>query len=416
MGVCLYEEAVFTEGLSSKLKLDRHHKMERFGVLFFCLVLAFGVLLTTIVIKKMNDDKVTLGSQVMYTSEFSSSKSGISGTVRNIYCSDDRTKVFILLKFNDLKNMSLDAKNYKIYLAGSDLNRNYQTLLSSPSGGIYMFGSTGYMGIYMVESRGFPEQINRLIVRNLVELNEIEQEATFKDDSFEKYDQFVVYFNPGAADYTTLPCLNEDELDVFSIYADAVTAKSEKKVREELDQSLADMQKQLALIAEYEERLVRDGVAVPERPAAIRDDEIEVAEDGTLSLKTDFVVSGGYDFDWRSGSVKSGYLASLCDGKTPVQYLTERRAEGSTQFSTANLSWYDTDGNLIDTSNTSELGFMATIQNDISSVIEAWSNYFQLKQTYQKTQMEELLVLELNSQDVQQNATLNMADNALTVF
>lgn len=404
------------EDIMAKLKLDRHHKMERFGVLFFCLILAFGVLLTTIWIKKTEDDKVTLGTQVMYTSEFTSSKSGLSGSVQSIYCSDDRTKVFLLLRFNDINSMSLDAKNYRLFLSGSDLNKEYKPLLSTPSGGIYMFGSTGYMGIYLVESRGFPEQIQRLIVRNLSEFGSVETDYEFKDSSFEKYDQFTVYFNPGGADYTTIPSLNEGDMDVFSLYADAVTSKSEAAIRETLDESLSSMQTQLALIEEYEQRLYRDEVAVPDAPDPIRGDEITVDEDGNLSLDTDFVVAGGYDFDWRSGSIKEGYLDDLTNGKTAVQFLTEKQSEGFTEMSVARLAWYDLDGNLIDTTSTGNLGFMATIQNDIQTLTEAWNAYFQMKQEYQRTQLESLLMLELNSQDVQNNATLNTAEDALTLF
>lgn len=400
----------------SKLKLDRHHKMERFGVIFFCLLLAFGVLLTTIFIKKAKDDKVTLGRQVMYTTDFTSSKTGLTGTVKNIYCSDDRTKVFMLLHFDDTSRASLDAKNYRVFIAGSNLNKGYEEIMSSPSGGIYMFGSTGYMGIYLVESRGFPEQILRLVVRNSVELGQTDSNYTFNDASFSQYDQFAVYFNPGAADYVTLPCLNSGELDVFSLYADSVTASSEKSVRDSLDESLANMQTQLALIDEYSQRLVRDNVAVPEAPEAIRGDSIEVDEDGLLSLKTDYVVGGGYDFNWRDGSIKEGYLSALSGGKTPVQFLTEKRSEPVEQFSVGSLAWYDADGNLIETGSTSDIGFMATIQNDIQSLTTAWSDYYTMKYEYQRTKLESLLMLELNSLDVENNATLNNSTDSLVLF
>ena len=205
-------------------------------------------------------------------------------------------------------------------------------------------------------------------------------------------------------------------MDVFSLYADAVTSKSEAAIRDTLDKSLSSMQTQLALIEEYEQRLYRDEVAVPDAPDPIRGDEITVDEDGKLSLDTDFVVAGGYDFDWRSGSIKEGYLDKLTNGKTAVQFLTEKQSEGFTEMSVARLAWYDLDGNLIDTTSAGNLGFMATIQNDIQTLTEAWNAYFQMKQEYQRTQLESLLMLELNSQDVQNNATLNTAEDALTLF
>lgn len=404
----------------SKLKLDSHHKMERFGVIFICILLSFAVICTTIFLKKMEDDKVTLGSQVMYSTSFSSSRTATTGSVSQIYCSDDRTKCFVLLKFDDVKNISLNAENYRVFVTGTDLAQRNQQLLSAPSGGIYIFGSTGYMGIYLVESRGFPEQILDVIVRMSSELSVVDDEAldeaVFTDGSFKKYDQFRIYFNPGASAYTTIPCLNEGQVDIFNLYADSVTAASEMQLREDLDASLESMRAQQKLIGEYAERLERDSIVVPDAPEAIRGDEIIENEDGTLSFKPANIIATGFDFDWRSGSIREGYLDALCGNLSYPQYFTQKAAETDVvRFSVSGLKWYDHDGN--DMSGiTDELGTSVTIQNDITNMTKAWSDYYELKQKYQCEQLKSLLLLEVDSRDVEANATLNNNPDDFTLY
>ena len=74
-----------------------HYKIERFGVIFFlllvCLVSSFGFAQK----QHMDAMAVQLGDQVMYTTAFQMSVSHAPCEVMDIRVSEDKTKCFIML-------------------------------------------------------------------------------------------------------------------------------------------------------------------------------------------------------------------------------------------------------------------------------------------------------------------------------
>ena len=193
---------------------SRHKRMETFAVSFGILI--FGILVVTIVsfgmfIQQQNN---TLSSKAIYTTDFSTSKTNIPGTVVGVYASEDRTKAFILMKFDDVKSISTNANNYQVFMTGINGQKRRETLKSSPAGSVYVFGNSGYMGIYLVNNEGFPTQILDIVVRANAELvkksDNVSSENT-NDESFSNYDQFRIYANPGATDATVLKCLSNGD-------------------------------------------------------------------------------------------------------------------------------------------------------------------------------------------------------------
>ena len=145
-----------------------HYKMERFGVTVLSLTLCMAVLMGSILKHKADMDKETLGNNVIYTNEFTMSLSQNKAQVVDIFSNQAQTKCFILLRFPDMSKVVTDASQYRIFLTGSDMSARQNTPLCNPTATIYMFGVTGYMGIYLVDMAGFQSQILDLVLRGWV--------------------------------------------------------------------------------------------------------------------------------------------------------------------------------------------------------------------------------------------------------
>ena len=249
-------------GLMEKLKLGPHYRMERFSLLFCVMIV--GIFITTglCFAAHVQSQNTTLDEQAIYSTEFETSKTGVSGKVVDVYSSKDKTKTLLLLKFDDTKVVSTNADNYQMFLTGASVEQNKQTLDGVPSGSIYMFGNTGYMGVYLVNKDGFGPQILDLVVRCNSELqtkSSENAEATGKeveDKSFADYDQFRVYFNPGAAKAKHLDCLDGTKApSITNFYNEAVITPQEDAIHKQLETQVNDMRVSLNQIQESEKRL-----------------------------------------------------------------------------------------------------------------------------------------------------------------
>lgn len=405
---------------SVKSKFDwlfsSHYKMERFGVTFVTLLCCLTVLLGTILHRKAELDKQTLGNNVVYTTQFQTSLSSNTGRVVGIYCDDARTQAFVLMKFEDMTTVVSDANQYELFLTGVNLNKDKETLLCAPAASIFMFGSTGYMGVYLVDSSGFPSQILDLTVRCRTLAAPLKGDVpAYEDPSFSKYDQFRIYFNPGAADYTPATFLNERKLDAYEIYQTGIVDAEEAAIRTRLTTDLEDMAAQLSLVEEYRQRVERDGIIVPPYPVEVAGDVLEKNEDGSYTFSPTFVAPGGYNFDWFHGSVRTGYLHNITPPTmTDLQYLTSQHkaVDNNVSVSTNSLTWIRLDGTVFDMDAANRLsGSETTAQQDITALISAWQSYYAMKVQYQTVDLETLLIMEYNAKDVSKNYTVNAVDN-----
>lgn len=409
--------------LLARLKMDAHHKIEWFGVSLFSLLLAMTLVSTSIMIKHHSDSKERLGSQSMYTQSFTTSISGISGTVSGIYSNSTNTRVFLLLKIADISNMPADANSYQMFLTGSSLSQKGTHMNINPSGAIYMFGSTGYMGIYLTESRGFDPQILSLVVRSNEQLqiddNALATSQTLPDSSFSKYDQFQIYFNPGASGIEYNEVLDEQELKVSDLYEALITRPDEDALRKQLDSDVKTMRTDIDRINEYTNRLMTtDRVQVPAMPSAIAGDTytIDPNDESKIYMNMASVVPSGVDFNWRDGSIKTGYLDNIVGGMSYKDYFATLDAESTGSIDVSNMTWLTTSGEVI--SLDSSTGVVTTkdtaIINDITGLQQAWRTYYSDKTAYQVTDLRKLLSLELDVKESDSVFTINNSENVLT--
>lgn len=399
------------------LLFSMHYKIERFGIMMFSLVALLAILCGSVIHYNHEQQKIILGNQVMYTTELQFSMSGNTGTVENVYVSSDHTQAFVLVKWEDLSKLVTDVNEYEVFICGSDSNGRYETLLSHPSVGIYSFGASGYMGFYLVDGAGFPEQIINMTVRCNKRIGAIREDIpVYPDKSFNEYDQVKIFFNPGGSQGTVGAFLDENRMGIYDVIEGTIIDGKETELREKLDSDLTQMRDLLAQIDEYSTRLKNQGVLVPDAPIQIRGDKV-VGADDNLFLSTDYVLAGGYTYDWRSGSIQKGYLDDVIPEKIrPTTYISNMtNAAKDEVMSVSGLVWHDSNGNVVDMNNPQNLQSVASLTNNINSLTTAWQDYFNLKKTYQTEDLSQLLVLELQVQDMTDNYGIK-TDTTTTLY
>lgn len=425
--------------LFERLHLGKHYRIERFAVLFIVITTLLILLFLSINIKHKQETKGVLSTQALYTKNFTMSLTGARGTVENVFTNTDRTKAFVLFKFDDPSKISTQADSYKLFLTGSSYTMDKTDLHIKPSGSIYLFGSTGYMGVYLVESRGFDAQILDLVVRGTTPIsgdgNQAKTEET--DGSFSKYDQMRVYFNPGATDAIVADILNSDnELKVSDMYEAFITQPEESIMRDELRVQLDTLKLDLDRISEYKERLKTAGIQIPEAPLVIRDDfytiddnNTENKDDDIINLSTNHIVQGGVDFNWYDGSIRSGYLKHLTTDSDYSAFLAKRLADSQATpcgdpkicyepFSVTKIEWRRSDGSLF-TANINSSVITSSdkaIAADISNLQAAWQTYYSDKKAYQTEGLFSLLKLEADVKASDSNFTVNTNQDALVLW
>lgn len=411
------------DGLIKKFKLDGHHRIERFGFIFIILLCCFSLVVGLCASAKIEASRMSMTEETIYNTEFSSSRTGTTGKVVNVYRNKDKTKAFILLQFDDVSTISRDANTYQMFLTGSTPSGGRSDLKSEPSGSIYMFGGTGYMGIYLVDKNQFEKQILDLTIRCNDELVTVDEEnlATEYDDSFLKYDQFKVFFNPAGENGEILRCLDSDETPTaYDLYVQSVIEPQEKEIKATLDTDVKKLQTDLNLINERVQNLENENVVVPELPDFLSDDKVISIknDDGieTLTYQPSVVLAGGYDFDWRNNCVYTSYTKALDIGNLSLQqYMNQKSLEENDTFTASDIDdWYMTDGTLVD-DNMADISYEQII-GDIELLQSAWKTYFEDKKTYEITDLTSLLKLELLAESIRSDYTLNTSELVLQCY
>lgn len=424
------------KGLSTTLRLDSHHAIERFGVLFGVLTLSSVLIFGTAGVSSLANQQESLDSTTLYTPAFTTSRTQVAGDVTGVYVSSDRTRAMVLMQFNGSSVMSANAEKYQAFLSGATSDLQDQALKTSMTGEIVVFGSSGYMAMVLDSDAPFEQQILNLTMRSNSELvYKPSDSRKLREDlagqkSFTEFDQWRLYFNPGASGATETPALDGDQFDAGAVYNDLVIAPAEEGIRNELETQLEQMKVDQARIAEYMaegQRVSVDGVTLqlPELPAQIAGDRItgeaSVGEKAsTLQMDTDWVSPKGYDFDWRDGSVAEGYLDEIVpDDESYVTFLADKSAQskndeqGSARAS--DLVWPLSNGRLLTDYGTSEKTMqpLFDVRNDLS---QAMDDYAKHKVTYQTETLAKLIELEVELESVRASTSTHTGESVLSTY
>ena len=427
-----------------KFKLDSHHAIERFGV-FVC---AFALIGLAVMVgsgaSAYRAGEDSLSSTALYSTEFTTSKTRLKGSVDGVYTNRSGTRALVMMHFPQGAAISYNAADYRAFLLGSTRNLASEPV-STPgvNGAFYAFGSTGYVGVLLEADQAFDRQVLNLTVRATKELSYKESQTTepnkemADDATFQRYDQWRVFFNPGASGAIRIGALDAAAFDPTRAYYDIVVQKEEAATRDKLDQKLIELRANLARIEAYTADLQTtkvDGIFLrpPSVPASITGDQVTGSSAGetrdgrsTLRLETRTTVPGGFDFDWRAGTVYDGYLNTLVPtGQSYVQYLTDKRKEGSaatngtngTSSTVANMEWKLSDGSDLKKDYRSSDTAMRPLTNVMNNLSQAYTDYLRNKAKYQSDLMLELLSLDVKLRDVQANSTVNDRAEFLTTL
>jgi hypothetical protein len=417
---------------TTRFKLDSHHAIERFGVFFGAIVVTGALVFGLSGASAFTNTQATLSSTALYTPSFTTSKTQISGDVSGVYVSDDRTRAMVFMEFSDTAQISANAEDYRAFLTASTTDITREDLRSEVTGSVYVFGSTGYMGVVLESGTAFPAQILDLTMRANTELvykegervSDVTEGASFRD-----FDQWRLFFNPGGSEATVSPALSTDTIDVGAVYNELVIADKEAEVRAEMDSQLNLMLTDLNRVADGEAELLRatvDGgtlqLMAPEVPAQIANDRVtgDAATDdseSTLGLQTQFVMPLGYEFDWRNGSVADGYLKDLIPTDSNyITYLKSRVDEKADSLSINDMEWLLNDGTDLKRDYTTSSVTMEPLFEIMNNLSSAYQDYYNDKAQYQVDLYSELLDLEVELRSVEDNVTINDNPEALLTY
>lgn len=427
-----------TVAVSKKFKLDSHHTMERFAVICGVLVVTFTTVMAGTGFSAWQDGRAVLADTALYTDQFTTSRTNLSGDVNGVYTNELGDKALVVMQFDEDAQISYNAADYQAFLLGSDANLSSETVSTEGiTSSFHVFGSTGYVGVLLDAEEPFDQQVLNLTMRANAELS-FNDQATEEsvdeiagDETFAEFDQWRVFFNPGANGAEEIEALESTTFDPARAFYDVALQSQEDEVRGELDAQLLEMRSALTRIDSYTSDLQTtkvDGVFLrpPEVPAFVKGDEItgesvsEATDDvSTLTLETSTVTPGGFDFNWRAGNVYDGYLDVLVPaGQSYAQYLSEKSEESGdeTDDQVSAMEWTLSDGTSLSEDYRASDTTMRPLTNVMNNLSQAYQDYASAKDEYQSTLMLELLALDVDLRDVQSNSSVNETEDFLFVY
>lgn len=396
-----FERAAKREQRLQKFKMGKHHRIERqlvtLGVASGFLILGMGVSLAGNIEKNRN----TLSNQAIYTKTAKFSKNAdLQATTELVGTSKDGKTGYLLLKFADPTQISQNANNYKAFLSAY-----HQYLDSTPVGNVFVFGSTGYVGVTIHDEGGLANQLWDVTLRTFKDVStstsvndEITQENGYAA-SFKKYNQLRIYANFGAKQATKLSLTSSSNPQ--DMYYEMVAKKQDKELRKEAVTQIAEIKRLLARMDEEEKAIVVAGYDAPVRPEVLRDVQVK---DNTL--QTSLVVPGGYNIAPNT-TLKDGYLKQFIVGDVTddtVSNLLAVKAEETDSLGTRSITKADGSIDFVPiATDKNKVKGVSTISADASSAV---TNSFKVTELTKTGTTNKLYVTSVQS-DV--NSTTEMA-------
>ena len=362
------------------------------------------------------------------------SLSGIKGTVDRIYVDNSRTQCFVLLSFKGTSSLTTTAGSYQVFITNVD---NNGTSIGTPEenlkGEIYMFGSTGIVGLYLKSDIPFENSLKEIVLRSYSKFTSNTQPYYRKTSTDAQYDQCHLYFNPGGSNSKTIDFLEKHidgtEFDLTEIYRQVNSVTDEIKIRQNILQCYKDIQASTDKIVEYRNRLIKNhNIDVPDFPTYIEGDYFDTvtifnASGEQVGTYEKFfpasVVPGGTEYDWYMGSILKGYFKLVPNTKNMTIpeysiYLNEdkgKRAKPKIKYD----EWHYADGTEVMLEG-SLSPYGQQVVSDIRLYEEELVNYLSLKTKYQTEYLPSLLTLEHNSANTVVSYTVRNDEYAVIIY
>ncbi len=384
----------------------KRHRIESFGACLMLLLCLIGINVVTIKVYANANDKDYLDGTAIYTTEFTTSLSGVKGYVTELYTNPSHTKVAIMLNFEDPSSLSTQASEYKIYYRNWNISKSRRATqnLNDPKGGFYIYGTTGYAMIWLVNSDGFKNTAAQISVGNEtpLKIGEGNEELKSQDAYFAESDGFRFYINPRgkSATYTDVLDAAVDEDDMaMRIYQMSVINESETDQRDKLLKDVEDLNTGMATLMEKKATLETLQVNVPAISEQIYGDNFSI-EDGTLIYTPDYIFPDGVNFDWFHNTLSN---ASFLEAFMNENGQSDRGFLESLQQKSANYQldtlddarWTLIDGTQVSEDDAeSRMSDVSNIGKAIKEYKAAYNEYLQLKHQYQSEDLVDYLRIE----------------------
>lgn len=254
----------------------------------------FSLNFGAIAVKYVDIQKNKFADTVLYTRSIGTTISKQSGIIPYCFVSDDDRQVFLLARFKDMSKMSVNAKAYTLMCTNvDDHGKSIGTPKESIKGRVYIFASTGYIGIYLYTTNmPFESKLKEIQVCSSSVLGGRGQMNLTDKKALENYDRFGLYINPAGRKAVSADWLNEhtigDAFDMEAIYEQCISRPEEKELRTDLAASVDKLETTMSMIDEYRGRLSNVyNLEVPPRYDYFIDDKVEVAYDYEYLYETD---------------------------------------------------------------------------------------------------------------------------------
>lgn len=411
-------------GIFSNLNImNKHKKIERFMFSFFSILIPLILMSFVSIYNKFGVDKNTLSSRAVYTTEAVFSRTNQTGKVVGVYTNEEKTRGMVLIKFDNGVNISSNASDYKVFTTASNLKKGKENLSSKPEGSVYVFGTSGYIGLYFVNNAGFESQIFKSTIRMEKEFKTVDEKVVkgkeVSGESYSKYDQADFYYNLGASQATKLTTLENADFSVQDFYVEALGTKTNNDKIAQINERLNRMSKLMLQIREMKSRLESTSVdntklVVPDIPNEIKSDNFSGSGDNIL-YTTDYVYPGGLNFNVKDVDLKTGYFKSINNSKlnpdnlSVSRFLAKLKNEQSnaTYLSKYEPKWTMSDGSKLEDF-VKNIGVdnaaVSSMNDNIQTYVNLVNAYLTDKIGYQTGDLRDLLSLDISLE----NATTNV--------
>lgn len=393
--------------LLGKLKLDRHHKMERFTVIVGTLTVCLALNLAVSGYHAYENNKQILSDQAVYTRTANFSKTGTEVSINGVYRSEDNKTAFIVYKLDSLNSLSMDGKTYNVFVLGYKDAVHSQTM----TGKYFVFGSTGLMGVMLYDENGLLNQLLDIVVRSNKNITPtVASNTEYSDASFKKFNQMRLYANPGAKDATKMNELGL-KIDKEMLYYLFIGKEKEQAILESWKEATKKEKLLRTQISEYEERIQSAGYEKPKEPEWIKRGFV---------LPDGFVIEDDYTLDPAKGN--TSYIDAWFDGDLD-SYLSKEanmKTNQETQYGLVSSSFgvdpvlIGKNGQSLDTTSVTDgedTSMRVQVMRDYQALQNCWMELLSVKQ--QEQYQIPMQLLKLESVQKEQAAHFSWGDSKL---
>lgn len=451
---------------AAKFRLGPHNTMERFCATFLVFVVALSLIMSSAIYQKVQNSKITLTEQAIYgTGETVFSLTQDVVKIDGLWTNDSHTKAFILLHMpGGVVNLSAQAEDYQMFMTGVN-----GEIKGTPYGSIYVFGSTGYIGLGFTNASGFEPAAYKITLRNISYLSEGNQEAAAaahdgKEGSYMYHNEMNIVANFAASGAQKAEFYNKADATATDIYNELVQGNLIAEKAAECDALLESINDGMKRANEYAKRLETAGIS-PQAylPAAIYGDVVTITEpldtpkmfdvssmqyltsgkldssngfyecidttkdtqfpEGSkLYYQTGYVFPGGLNYNWQDLTAHTDLLSQVLpvDMNYPqfVEYLNEQQTINEVETSAKFEDYINTrDGTVFskDVQGTLDLQ-MEDAKTNIGNYEGAISQIYNAKRDLQLVKLRELLGLYYASSSVNSITSVYTNDDALVLY